>query len=183
MKRCSFLKGTVGVIAGVTSGVKVVTAADPCPPDISGASNTPQCGVTSSTSLSEAAASIGPGQSIQFVKNTLQAPEDIQWQVQTIWYDSVRGELQYMGKPASSQSLNYSHYVFKESTNAWSTSGQSLFPGTGHVWDVTFDPVNGDYWFRRYNDNVLRWFDRSDGANGTWKQTVSQSSPALNSGN
>ncbi len=88
-----------------------------------------------------------------------------------------------MGKPATSQSKNYSHYIYNERTDSWSTTGQTLFPGIGHIWNVTFDPDNGDYWFRRYNDNVLRWFDRSDGPNGTWKKTVEQSSPALNDGN
>jgi hypothetical protein len=130
--------------------------------------------------MADAAASLSPGQSVQFTKNTLQDPQDIQWQATTIFYDQARQELQYMGKPATSQSANYAHYIYHESTDTWTTTGKSLFPGTGHIWNCTFDPINGDYWFRKYNENVLRWYDRSA---GSWKTTVSQTSPALNGGN
>ena len=177
MKRRSFLKGALGAIA-TSSGLSRVAVAGPCAPPLVGAPN-PQCGVPPA-SLSETAAGLAPGQSAQFTKNTLQRQEDIQWQLQTIWYDAPRGELQYMGKPASSQSQNHSHYIYTEATDSWSTTGQSLFPGFGHIWNVTFDPINGDYWFRPYNSNSLRWYDRSA---STWKETVSQTSPALNSGN
>lgn len=183
MQRRTFLTGTIGCLAyttGLGSG-RVAAAPKPCPPSFDG-SNAVSC-PTSGLLLSEAASSLQAGGSVSFTENTLQHSYDIQWQVQTIWYDNNRRELQYMGKPASSQSENYSHYIYDESSDTWSTTGQSLFPGLGHVWNVTFDPVNGDYWFRKYNSNVLYWFDRSDGTRGTWKQTASQSSPALNSGN
>ncbi len=170
-------------MAGVAGPVRSF-AATPCSPQMTGEGSLPGTPCSASGgSLAETASGLASGQSIQFTKNTLQRPEDIQWQVQTIWYDELRGELQYMGKPASSQSTDYSHYIYSEASDTWSTSGTSLFPGTGHIWNVTFDPDNGDYWFRRYNGNELRWFDRSDGSGGSWKQTISQTSPALNSGN
>lgn len=181
MERRKFLVGAIGLVGGALTS-RTVMAATPCPPNIVGAAD-PVCGAPQDGSFAELAASIGPGQSAHFTKNTLQRQNDIQWQVQTIWYDSARRELQYMGKPASSQSLNYSHYIYSLENDSWSTTGTSLFPGTGHVWNVTFDPANGDYWFRRYNDNVIMWFDRSDGPNGTWKRTPSQTDPALNNGN
>jgi hypothetical protein len=177
MKRRNFLK-CAGSFIATSSGISGIAAADPCPPPLVGASN-PQCGIPPG-SLSDTATSLGPGQSAQFTKNTLQRPEDIQWQVQTIWYDAQRGELQYMGKPASSQSQDHSHYIYSEANDSWSATGTSLFPGFGHIWNVTFDPTNGDYWFRPYNTNSLRWFDRSE---NTWKETASQTSPALDSGN
>lgn len=179
MERRKFLVSAIGLAVGGFGARSAL--AKPCPPEIIGVPN-PPCGVGEG-SLADVAQSLQAGQSAHFTKNTLQKENDIQWQVQTIWYDSSRRELQYMGKPASSQSTNYSHYIYSEETNSWSTTGQSLFPGTGHVWNVTFDPDNGDYWFRRYNDNIMMWFDRSDGPNGSWKQTVSQTDPALNSGN
>ena len=180
MKRRKFLTYSIGALAGV-AGPGRSFAAKPCPPSIDGASATTPCPATGGN-LAEVTAALSPGQSAQFTANTLQRMNDIQWQVQTIWYDDTRAELQYMGKPATSQSKNYSHYIYNEATDTWSTSGQSLFPGTGHIWNATFDPVNGDYWFHRYNHNVMWWFDRSAGANGTWKTTVSQTSPALNDG-
>lgn len=184
MKRRRFLANTVSLVAtsaGLGIGSRTASAVMPCSPVMDGSTASPCNG--SGVSLAEAAGNLSAGGSVQFTKNTLQRKHDIQWQVQTIWYDSIRGELQYMGKPASSQSEDYSHYVYDESSNSWWTSGQSLFPGIGHIWDVTFDPVNGDYWLRKYNQNVLRWFDRSDGVNGSWKTTVEQTSPALNGGN
>lgn len=183
MQRRKFLAGTIGLLTGAWSSGRAEVS-KPCPPDLLGVSD-PVCGESSDarTSLSEAALGLAPGQSAYFTKNTLQKETDIQWQVQTLWYDPVRRELQYMGKPASSQSLDYSHYIYSEDSNSWLTTGTSLFPGTGHVWNVTFDATNGDYWFRRYNDNVLNWFDRSDGPNGSWKRTIAQTDPALNNGN
>lgn len=179
MKRRKFLVGAIGAVAGASSIVRPAFS-KPCPPDLSGVVD-PLCGT--GNSLLEVAQSLVAGQSTQFTKNTIQRENDIQWQVQTIWYDEGRRELQYMGKPASNQSQNYSHYIYDEASDTWSTTGQSLFPGLGHVWNVTFDPDNGDYWFRRYNDNVLMWFDRSEGSGGTWKKTVAQTDPALNEGN
>jgi len=131
------------------------------------------------TALSTAANALSAGQSVNFTANTLQRVNDIQWQVETIYYDSVRKELQYMGKPASSQSQNYSHFIYSEADDEWSTSGTSLFTGSGHVWNTAFDPVNGDYYFRRYNENTMRIYDRSASA---WTSTGG-TTPALNAGN
>lgn len=176
--------GALGALAGAMS-FRTSEAAKPCPPLLANADGdfgSSSCG-SSTSLLAQTAGSLAPGQSAPFTPNTLQDPRDIQWQVQTIWYDETRGELQYMGKPATSQSRDYSHYIYSEATDTWSTSGKSLFPGTGHIWNCTFDPVNGDYWFRKYAGNEMRWFDRSDGANGRWKTTTTQTSPDLNNGN
>ncbi|MEX2123351.1 MAG: hypothetical protein WD795_05630 [Woeseia sp.] len=181
MERRRFLVGACSLLVG-TSGFGRAVVAKPCPPDLTGSGSSTLCGATG-LSLAEAAQALTHGQSTHFTKNNLQRENDIQWQVQTVWFDPSRHEIQYMGKPASSQSRDYSHYIYDETSDRWSTSGMNLFPGTGHIWNVTFDPTNGDYWFRRYDDNALRWFDRSDGTNGRWKQTAEQTSPALNSGN
>ena len=146
----------------------------------SGGSSPYSCG---DTKLAQVAASLSPGQSAQFTKNLLQNHNDIQWQVGTLFWDPNRRELQYMGKPASGQSLNHSHYIYSADTDTWSTTGQMLFPGIGHIWYPAFDAANGDYFYRQYNTNVIHWFDRSDGANGTWKESPEQLPPALNEGN
>lgn len=182
MDRRIFLAGAASVAASVSSvSSAVLAAARPCPPKLMGAAAR-ACPLADSQ-LADACRALAAGESVNFTKNTLQRENDIQWQVLTIWYDAARHELQYMGKPASGQSTDYSHYVYDELSDSWWTSGQSLFPGIGHIWDVTFDPVNGDYWFRKYNKNALWQFDRSEGSNGTWKRTVEQTSPALNNGN
>jgi len=139
--------------------------------------------IVGDSALASAAAALGVGQSVQFTKNTLQSQWDIQWQNESIFYDATRQELQYMGKPASSQSLNHSHYIYSENTDSWATTGQSLFPGSGHIWYPAFDTDNGDYFYRRNQTDLVRWFDRSDGSNGIWKATPSQTNPALSAGN
>lgn len=179
MNRRIFLTGATSILASAGTIAKATFAARPCPPLLLGAGSS-GCGSPADTLLAQVCEALVPGQSSAFTKNTLQKKNDIQWQVRTIWYDAERRELQYMGKPASSQSTDYSHYIYDEASDSWRTTGQSLFPGIGHIWDVTFDSTQGDYWFRKFNENVLRWYDRSQ---GTWKVTVEQTSPALNSGN
>jgi hypothetical protein len=178
MIRRDFLRRTLEITTGMVVAQKTIAA--PCPPLLfsdSGTQNPPSCDVSSLASVADA---LGAGQSSAFTANTLQHPQDIQWQTQTIFYDESRRELQYMGKPATSQSSNYSHYIYSADNNTWRTSGKSLFPGTGHIWNMTFDLENGDYWFRKYNENRLRYFDRSSNA---WKTTGDQNSPGLNDGN
>lgn len=179
MKRRNLLRDSVGIFAGsMVLGSKAF--AKPCPPTLHGGSALVTCG--GSGSLVDAAAALSPGQSTHVTPNTLQHRQDIQWNVQTIFHDPVRDEIQYMGKPAFNQSQNHSHYTYDIAADQWSTSGQSMFPGFGHIWNATFDPTKGDYWFRPHNSTRMEWFDRSAGANGAWKSTPRQTSPALNGG-
>lgn len=157
MKRRSFLKGAAGLVTAA-SGFSRIAEAQPCPPPDFGDTNV-ACGVTTST-LSEVAASLGPGQSIEFIPNTLQNALDIQWQITTVFYDVVRREIQYMGKPATSQSNQYSHYMFVEASNSWRAVARPAFTGSGHVWCYAFDPSTGDYYATQYSNTTLRRYRR-----------------------
>src|SRR5690606_28951592 len=68
------------------------------------------------SALAAAAAGLSPGQTASLPPNTLQHPQDVTWQLQTMHYDASRKEIQYMGKPASSQSHNFGHYIFSEAS-------------------------------------------------------------------
>jgi len=110
------------------------------------------------TVLGGIAAALAPGEWVDFPEgyNPLTGSYDIQWQ--TRWfYDPIRGEGQYMGKPASGQSKNHQHYIYDEASNTWRTTGQQLFPGTGHAWGYTYDYDTGDMFFQRWNDDHVRW--------------------------
>lgn len=177
MKRREFIQGAVGS-AGILllNGARAVT---PCPPAINGATSS-SCGA-SGRSLEETANSLLPGQSTQFTRNTIQHPYDIQWNVQTIFYDELRREIQYMGKPASGQSLDHSHYIYDEVTDTWTDVGV-VVSGTGHIWSVTFDPDTGDHYFVQYGGQRIWRFRRSDGvALGSWTE-LGDPNPDLTSG-
>lgn len=142
------------------------------------------------TVLATAAASLGPGEWIDFPEglNPLARALDIQWNTVTMYYDPLRRELQYMGKPASGQSLEHRHYIYDEATNTWRTTGRALFPGTGHIWSHAFDPVTGNYYFHRWTDDFVWIMDRSVEAgagetNAPWRQTRRQSEPDLGGSN
>lgn len=140
-------------------------------------SNTFSITVQASSVLAQSAASLSSGQSAAFGYNPLGLQYDIQWMTVCMYYDAVRKELQYMGKPASSQSTNHRHYIYDEITNTWRTTGQTLFPGTGHIWSATFDHDEGNYYFHRYADNYVYYMRRSveagaGSANSPWTQTA-----------
>ena len=122
-----------------------------------------------------AADGLSLGQSVNFTPNTTQKPIDIQWNLQTIFYDELRGGLQYMGKPASGQpnGLEYSHYLYDEYNDTWTDVG-IVSSGSGHVWSLTFDPDNGDYYWS--NGGQLKRFRRRKGvALSSW-ETLSSTS-------
>ncbi len=182
MKRRRFLESTAAVIGSAVLP-RVAVSQTPCPPGLAGSTigaGTP-CGVGGDLSLAESAASLAPGQSVQFTPNTFQRPEDVQWQLQTIWYDEQRGELQYMGKPASSQSRDHSHYLYNEDNDIWTDVGV-VVTGSGHIWSATFDPEEGDYYFVRYLSDTLRRFRRRNGASlSSWEELARNS--GLDAGN
>jgi len=185
MKRRSFLKSAVGTIASA-SILDISVAAKPCPPELSGATSS-SCSARSG-SLAEAASSIGPGQSVQFTKNILQNVRDIQWNCQTIFYDRLRSEIQYMGKPASSQpgGTEHSHYLYSEVTDSWTAIARPLATGFGHIWSITFDESSGTLYYGQNAFNRLWIFDRSAGAvRASWSQgsdTVTDTGQDLTSG-
>jgi hypothetical protein len=177
MKRRQFVIGSMGVL-GASLHLKALSAV-PCPPALDG-STVPICG---DSSLAEVALSLAPGRHAAFTENRTQHPLDIQWNTLTIYYDSARRELQYVGKPASSQSQLYSHYLYSESSRSWQRVTQ-IYSDFGHVWSSAFDASSGDYYFRRHADNHLHRFVRANGVSaGSWTQTSSQASPALSEGN
>jgi hypothetical protein len=113
----------------------------------------------SGSALSDAAAALAPGESALFPQglNTIENNRlNIQWQTVAFYYDSIRKEAQYMGKPASGQSTNHAHFIYDEATSQWRTTGQTLFPGTGHIWTCTFDPGTGDYFFCKSGETYVR---------------------------
>lgn len=114
--------------------------------------------------LGQAALALSPGESTDLSPNTGQNQHDVQWQLQTVYYDPYHRELQYMGKPASGQSLEYSHYLYQEANDLWTTVGRPVWTGSGHVWCATFDPAKGDYYATQYNSNTMRRFNRALGA-------------------
>ncbi|MEM9188681.1 MAG: hypothetical protein AAGF12_05870 [Myxococcota bacterium] len=145
---------------------------------------------TAATALSMAAGGLAPGEWTDFEegKNTVSRSLDIQWNTVTMYYDEARRELQYMGKPASSQSRDHRHYIYDEASNRWRTTGHSLFPGTGHIWSTAFDPINGNYYFHRWTDDFVWIMDRAVEAGrgeaaDPWRRTSSQTDPELGGSN
>lgn len=135
------------------------------------------------TQLAAAAAALSPGEGVSTVDGSLFAELsnsdqastlDVQWQTVSLFHDPIHRELQYMGKPASGQSLEHRHYIFDEATNVWRTTGTGLFPGTGHIWTASFDSVAGDYYFHRWSDDDIRVMTR---ATEGWSETAPSLSP------
>jgi hypothetical protein len=172
IKRRELLIRSLAALGGLVATRSSFADAAPCPP-ILGEASTDELSCKTKF-LSQAAGALSPGQSVDFVAGrnplTRHNPE-ISWQEITLYYDAKRKEAQYMGKPQSGVSLDYSHYIFDEARNSWRTTGQNLFPGLGHVWVSTWDPDSGDYFFHRYGENGLRWFRRQTEA---WTETKSQ---------
>ena len=181
MKRREFIvkTGTVFAAIGVV-GRRAV--AEPCAPAlrvVGGDSGPiPRCDI--GETISDIAANLGPG---EFTDMPLEAQNpltkhnpEISWQT-ICWYDEVRKEIQYMGAPQQSVSTDHQHYIFDETTNTWRTTGQALFPSTGHIWSSAFDPATGDYFFKRMaGEQHVQWMQRSVEAgrgatNSPWKRT------------
>jgi hypothetical protein len=139
--------------------------------------------ITETTSaLAIAASGLSAGQHTDITPNTLQDNDDIQWIVRNVWYDEARKELQYMGKPVGA-TTDFAHSRYVELEDQWYYTPNVIVDSFGHSWMNAFDPVNGDYYFTPYSTGAtaLNWYDRSDGASGTWKTTVTQAN--LGSGN
>jgi hypothetical protein len=131
--------------------------------------------------LSDAASALSAGQSVNFTANDKQNQWDIQWVLETIFYDLARAELQYVGKPASGQSLEYSHYLYSESTDTWTAVARPESTGIGHVWSCTFNPATGDYYYGINVFNTMRKFTRAQGvSSSSWSSTSSASSTGFN---
>ena len=76
----------------------------------------------SDTLLARVTAALAPGDWVEIpegVNNDQVTTLDIQWQSAAAYYDRIRRELQYMGKPASGQSTVYTHYIYSETTSSW----------------------------------------------------------------
>lgn len=182
LSKCGLLIGGLGVAARDTS-------AAPCrPTELSALGGTSEASVDCEIdqtgvgdTLQQIAEALSPGNYADMPLSaqnplTLVNPE-ISWQT-ICWYDESRSELQYMGAPQASFTIDHQHYIFDERTNRWRTTGQSLFPSTGHIWSSAFDPATGDYFFKRMttDDETIRWMQRSVEAgagttNDPWTRT------------
>lgn len=139
-----------------------------CPPQnlrlagTPGTAPTGTCGVSSGNSiLANAAAALNPGQSAPFTQSINQFSRrlDIQWIPTCGYYDSIRKEIQYMGKPASGQSTTFSHYIYSEASNTWRETNPAAggLEGIGHIWNSCFDPATGDYYHIQFqNPQIFR---------------------------
>lgn len=166
MNRRNFLASSAGALGAFGAPLAL---ARPCPvPELNvdgGAAVRTEC---KSTLLADAAADMSVGQSRAFMQSTNpnNEPLDIQWQPTTGYYDSLRGEMQYMGKPASGQSTTYSHHIYDEAANAWRDTQPRAagLEGTGHIWNSAFDPETGDYYHIRYQNEEVFRMTRASGA-------------------
>lgn len=128
---------------------------------------------TLSTAASALVASTSAAASshVSYTYNPIGIGGDIQWQVATLYYDATRKELQYMGKAASGQSINFNHYRYDEQANTWSAPNTNpIWTGTGHIWCSTFDFGTGDYYICPYADDFVHHYTRSS---NTWSNTAS----------
>jgi hypothetical protein len=108
-----------------------------------------------------AAQGLSIGQSVGFTPNTTQRDDDIKWMTKPLYYDGIRKELQYVGKPASGSSRDWIHYLYDESTDTWFDKG-IVFNGAGHTWLSTMDPRTGDYYINNgQGSSQIRRYDRS----------------------
>jgi len=129
------------------------------------------------TTLSAAAAQLGPGQSIKISTTGLtssatysgEAANFTQWGNTGNW-DPIRKKGVWVGKRHST--FPYHRLEYDEVTNTWSNS-ESLHPDlttgqSGHGYDGTaVDPATGDIYVRRYNDaTVYHWIKSTD----TWER-------------
>jgi hypothetical protein len=123
------------------------------------------------TVLSRAALALAPGDSMEIpeLANPLNRDTDIQWQTVSLFYDPTRRIAMYEGKAASGQSIDYNHYLYDESTNAWRTTGQPFTTDTGHAWANTFDPASGDYFSHIWSRDYTDWMEL---ASETWRTTT-----------
>lgn len=109
------------------------------------------------------AASLADDASAEFTgtRNNLSVTfEDVQWQPAVAFYDPIRREIQYMGKPQSGSSTRFTHYIYSEDGDSWTITEpeNAGLEGTGHIWSANFDPASGDYYHIQYqNDDVFRY--------------------------
>ena len=136
------------------------------------------CPLTTPTELQTQAAGLSSGDFVDFTVHAGAENEDIQWMTESVYYDVLHREFQWMGKDAGP--VDHTHYIYDEVSDTYQTVGTNLFPGSGHIWNKCFDPIEGDYYFRRSNTNSVEVYNRG---NGAWTTTSSQTNPDLNSGN
>lgn len=159
MNRRDFLARSAGTLGALNSALAL---ARPCPvPELQvdgGTSVSTEC---KASRLADAAAELGVGQSRSFADtmNPHSVSLDIQWQPTTGYFDPTRGEIQYMGKPATGQSTVFSHHIYNEAANEWRNTDPAAagLSGTGHIWNSAFDPQTGDYYHIHYQyEDVYR---------------------------
>lgn len=191
MRRRDFVLGAASVAGAFCTGQ--VRAQTPCPPSLSGATSPDNCPTpTGAGNLSEAAAQLDQGQwMINPIKMNADVSRwDISWQNTTAFWDDMRREIQYMGKPQASAGglARQGHWIYSEQTDTWRVTSTTVAPNHyGHIWGVTFDHTDdvGDYYYIEQDpepdaERSVRIMDRSvengqGSTNSPWTQ-VAQSS-------
>jgi hypothetical protein len=99
----------------------------------------------STSSLKTAADNLSAGQwSLEPIAGNPDNTEwDISWQNTTAYWDDMRREIQYMGKPQAPGGLYRSaHFIYSEQSDNWRTTKDPVAYGKyGHVWGKCFDDV------------------------------------------
>jgi hypothetical protein len=138
--------------------------------------------------LQSRADTLAVGASAFWTLNDKQDSWDIQWTTSSLYYDSNRKEIQYMGKAASGQYHDtwgrgtFTHYVYEEVNDVWlephdpvssndSQLGLEYYANpSGHIWCHTFDEANGSYIWAEYGTSKFWIFD---GSTRTWRLSSS----------
>ena len=167
MNRRDFLAGSAGAVGALGSSLAL---ARPCPvPELQVEGGTSAQTACRETLLAQAAAALSVGQSRAFTEsvNPNSVRLDIQWQATTGYHDPIRGEIQYMGKPASGQSTTFSHHIYNEANNEWRATNPAAagLEGIGHIWNSAFDPATGDYYHIQMQYDTVYRMTR---ANASW---------------
>jgi hypothetical protein len=121
---------------------------------------------TTKTVIQSTADDLSVGEWANLIDNPHQNYQDIQWIISNVYFDPIRNQIQYMGKSASGQSEDgwFNHYVYDCDTDTWSApAGEPAYAAstasqTGHLWSHALDPIEGQYYFARYNRQWIRRF-------------------------
>ena len=103
--------------------------------------------------------------------NSQNVSDDISWQNRTGFWDDFRREVHYMGKGQGGG--NAKHYIWSEQTETWRRTGSDIAPNkAGHVWGVTFDHFNGDYYYVEQNPDITLGSDPEEDCERTVRRMV-----------
>lgn len=152
----------------------------------------PRAVPASETALEAAANALSSGQSASFTgPPTAISSFGISWQNKTAYWDRYRNEFHFMAKSQNGGPAK--HFIYAESSHSWRATTLDLVPDelaqTGHIWNVTFDHLRGDYYYLDFpQTEYVRYMDRliedGDGTtNNPWQTTSAPSTFTLRSQN